>query len=404
MSNPVSTLLVNAALMVLSCVVLIPIFTFFGECVVALTKRLHRPAAQVRDRSLFPAKLVILVPAHNEASVIRATLDSLMRQIRVHDRVIVIADNCTDQTAKIARFCGATVIERCEPDPTLRGKGYALDFGLRYIAKNPPDVVVTVDADCIVAPGTIARIARQAHQTQRPVQATYLMSPPEHASLKDYVSALAVVVKNQVRPLGLSRLGLPTLLTGSGMAFPWVVLQQISLAGSKTCDDMQTSIDLAIAGYPATYCPNTRVTGRLMEKQSAFKQRSRWEHGHLEMFTTQVPRLVTEAFKQKRFELFTLALEVAVPPLALLVMGWLAMAIIALINGLLTGFWLPKILIGSSGLMLTLAVVGSWWQFGRSYLSPLQLLGIPFYTLWKIPLYVGYLLKPQTRWLRTERD
>lgn len=85
-------------------------------------------------------------------------------------------------------------------------------------------------------------------------------------------------------------------------------------------------------------------------------------------------------------------------------MGWLVISIIATLNGLLTGFWLPKILLGVGGMMLTTGFLGSWWKFGRSYLTPKQLLGVPLYALWKVPLYISYVLKPQTRWLRTERD
>lgn len=404
MFHQVSVLLLNITLLLLACVVFVPVFTFFLECIFALYASIRPLIPKHFTSRTFPPNLVVLVPAHNEAPFIQETIESLGRQIRQNDRLIVIADNCTDKTAEIARACGAMVIERVEANPMLRGKGYALDFGLRFIADTPPDVVIMVDGDCVVSPGTIERIATKAYQTQRPVQATYMMRPPEHPALKDHISALAVTVKNQVRPLGLHRLGLPNLLTGSGMAFPWRAIQQISLAGSKTCDDMQTSIDLAIAGYPASYCPNTRVIGRLMAKKSAFSQRSRWEHGHLEMFASQVPRLIGESFKQKRFDLLTLALEVAVPPLALLVMGWLVISIIATLNGLLTGFWLPKILLGVGGMMLTTGFLGSWWKFGRSYLTPKQLLGVPLYALWKVPLYISYVLKPQTRWLRTERD
>lgn len=400
MFHPIAVIAWETLLIVFSSIVLIPIGTFFLECMAALTAPFRLPFG----RSPIAPTLAVLVPAHNEAACIRATLKSLVGQIRPSDRLIVIADNCTDATAKIARACGVTVIERFEPNPLLRGKGYALDFGLRAIAADPPDVVVTVDGDCVAASGAIAQLANQAHQTLRPVQATYLMNPPKQPTPKDYISALAVVVKNQVRPLGLSRFGLPNLLTGSGMAFPWRVIQQTCLAGSKTCDDMQTSIDLAIAGYPPTFCPQAQITGRLMADRAAFNQRSRWEHGHLEMFTTQVPRLVLAAVRQRRIDLFALALEIAVPPLALLVMTWLVMAILAVASGILTGFWVAAVELAIGGILLTVGVVSSWWKFGRTYLSPLQLLSIPFYALWKIPLYLGYMLKPQTRWLKTERD
>lgn len=253
----------------------------------------------------------MLVPAHNEAAEIANTLASLLPQIGTQDEIVVIADNCTDETAAIARSFGVTVLER--HNDQQRGKGYALDYGLQFLDNNPPEVVVTVDADCQVAQDTVNRIAWLAHAVQRPVQATYLMEQPANPGSKDIVSALAVLVKNLARPYGLSRLGFPCLLTGSGMAFPWLVIRQVSLANSKTVDDMQLSIDLAIAGYPAQYCQEGQVTGRLMKQEFAQSQRSRWEHGHLETLLTQCPRLFVAALKQKRFALFALALELSVP-------------------------------------------------------------------------------------------
>jgi len=378
----------------------IPLLTLLIECLSALSMTQNK---QQNQGSSQPC-IAVLVPAHNEADGIQKTLESLIPQLSSCDRLVVIADNCTDETASIARASGVIVIERHEPDKTLRGKGYALDFGLQYLASNPPDVVVTVDADCLVNPTAVKQIAQQAWMLQRPVQACYLMAPPENASAYDLFSAFAIVLKNHVRPLGLAKLGLPNLLTGSGMAFPWSVIRQVSLAGSKTCDDMQSCIDLAIAGYPPTFCAEAQVTGRLMAGKAALSQRSRWEHGHLEMLMVEVPRLLLEAVKQRRFDLLALAFEVAVPPLSLVFLIWLIAACSALTLGLLVGIWLPLIGLALTGGSLAISLGVVWFQFEQFGLSLHQILVIPFYAFWKIPVYVGYLIKPQTRWLKTERD
>ena len=165
-----------------------------------------------------PKNIVVLVPAHNEADNITQTLDSITPQLGDNDQLWVIADNCTDNTAAIARESGARVIER--ENATERGKGYALNHGIRLLEADPPEIVVSIDADCRVEKNTIDAIARLAKQRQRPVQAPYTMEPPENPTAKDTISVLAILVKNVVRPSGLSQLGLPSLLTGSGMAFP----------------------------------------------------------------------------------------------------------------------------------------------------------------------------------------
>ena len=93
------------------------------------------------------APMVVLIPAHNEEAGLTETLKASQKGLYPFDRILVVADNCTDNTASIARRNGAEVIERNDPDH--RGKGYALDFGVRQLEHNPPGCVVILDADCV---------------------------------------------------------------------------------------------------------------------------------------------------------------------------------------------------------------------------------------------------------------
>ena len=310
--SPISVL-IKAALLAAAGLLLIPITVLMIECLAAQWP-IRKTAATARPN------LAVLVPAHNEALGIQPVLTQILADLCPNDRLVVIADNCTDETALVARATGATVIER--QDNERRGKGYALDYGLQFLAQTtPPEVVIVVDADCLVQAGTLERIAATAAATGRPVQATYLMERPAQPQSKDAVSALAFLVKNWVRPQGLDQLGFPGILTGTGMAFPWTVIRSVSLASGNIVEDMQLSMDLAIAGYPTLFCPNTRVIGLLPQQEQAAKsQRTRWEHGHLQTMLTQVPRLVQEALRQKRLDLLVIALDLSVPPLSLLVL------------------------------------------------------------------------------------
>lgn len=393
-------LLLEIVLLVAAIAIFIPSAFLWLECTTASIGDRAFDAATPDD--LNPVKIAVLVPAHNEADGIGTTIEHLLSQVAKPEDICVIADNCTDNTAAIARQYGVTVIER--QDAQRRGKGYALDYGLQFLQANPPEIVVTVDADCTVAPKTIDSIARLAQVAHRPVQATYLMERPNNSGAKDIISALAIVVKNLVRPYGLMRLGFPCLLMGSGMAFPWQIIRQVSLANSKTTDDMQLSVDLALAGYPTLYCPQGRVTGRLMEGESARSQHSRWEHGHIEMLLTQSPRLIRAAIAKRRYELLTLALELSVPPLSLLVMLWLAATSGALVATAIGASWIPVLVLGVAGVLIFVAIMSAWAKFARRDIPGTTLLAMPFYLLWKIPLYFAFLIRPQTRWLRTERD
>ncbi|NET56382.1 MAG: glycosyltransferase family 2 protein [Symploca sp. SIO2E6] len=392
-------LLIDIVLFAISIVLLIPIAVLVLECTVALLPSSSETAVTEGTQT----RMAVLVPAHDEASVIGTTLEKLLPQLTTQDQLVVIADNCSDQTAEIARNLGATVIER--QDLERRGKGYALDYGLNFLETEPPEVVVIVDADCIVEQGTLKRIATVAATQGKPVQATYLMEQPADPSPKDSISALAFMVKNLVRPSGLARLGLPSLLTGTGMAFPWSVIRQAPLASGNIVEDMQLGLDLAIAGYPTLFCRDTKVIGILPQQEAAATgQRTRWEHGHLQTLLTQVPRLIKASVAQRRFDLLSLALDLSVPPLSLLVMIWAAVTGLALLAGIWGATWIPLIWLVIAGQFILVSIVGAWAKFGRTEISALTLLAVPFYILWKIPLYLAFLVQRQTRWIRTDRD
>ncbi|MBF2027629.1 MAG: glycosyltransferase [Oscillatoriales cyanobacterium C42_A2020_001] len=390
---------VNSVLIAIAVLLLLPISVLFIECVAALFPNHSRSTA---TDTLRP-RIYVLIPAHNEEAGIGATVAPLLEQLTTGDRLIVVADNCSDNTATVARELGATVIER--HDPEHRGKGYALDFGVRFIANHPPDVVVIVDADCRVMPGSIERLAQLAITCNRPVQSTYLFEQSANPSPKTAVSTLAIIVKNWVRLAGLNNLGMPCLLTGTGMAMPWEIIRRAPLASGNIVEDMNLGMDLAISGYSPLFCPEARVTSVLPQKEQAAKsQRTRWEHGHLQTIKTQVPRLLKASLRTLRLDLLVLALDLLIPPLSLLVMLWLVATAISLLSLWLGASHIPAILLGIAGLLLVSAILLAWAKFARSYLPIKALLAIPLYILWKVPVYFAFLLKPQKAWVRTERD
>ena len=389
--------LIEIIFSIISMAITVPILVLFVECCCALLPT--RLKVGNTDRPT----IAVLVPAHNEAAGIAATLNTLRLELKSQDRLIAIADNCTDETASIARNIGATTIER--NDLHRRGKGYALDYGLKFIAADPPDVVVIIDADTDVEPGTIARIASLAKSSGRPIQATYLLHTPARHSSKSALSAFAFIVKNLVRPQGLARLGCPCLLHGTGMAFPWAAIAKVDFASGNIVEDIQLALDFAVAGHPPLFCSDAKVTGVLPQQEQAAKsQRTRWEHGHLQTLQTQVPRVLTAAIRQRRWDLLAMSLDLCVPPLSLLVAIWFGMMSIASILGTLAGGWIPASILGVDGILLLLAIALAWVKFGSSELPILTLLTVPFYVLWKIPIYLAFLIRPQIDWIRTNRD
>jgi cellulose synthase/poly-beta-1,6-N-acetylglucosamine synthase-like glycosyltransferase len=386
-------LLVDIVLTTLACAALIPAATILVECVAALlpVRRRQAPHGWRRPR------VAILVPAHDEGAVIAATLASLRPQLAAGDRLIVIADNCGDDTAAVARAHGAEVLER--NDPQRHGKGYGLDFGVRSLVEDPPAIVVLVDADSIVSPNGIELIVREADVLRRPIQATNVLAPPPAASVGQQLSAFAFVVKNLVRPRGLARLGLPCLLTGSGMAIPWEALRQVRLATGRTAEDMVMGIDLALAGSAPLHCPEANLISRLrVEEGTAGRQRARWEHGHIENLGALLPRLLAAAWRERRCELLALAFELGVPPLSLLVLGCFGAAALSIVSAAAGASTLPLFILTAGGLMIVGAIGSAWLRFGRDVLPLRVLLSAPVYVVRKIPLYAAFLTGRQSRW------
>ena len=391
------TIWVSGIFIVLACLIAIPIAVLFVECVAACF-----PARKVaRDSAEF--KTVILMPAHNEAAVIANTLQKVKPQLNTNTSLLVIADNCSDETADIVRQHGLQVVERF--DANDRGKGFALDYGLHQLDAAPPDVIVMMDADCVIADNGVADIAAQAHTQQRPVQAVYLIDPPQDPALNDLVSAFAFQVKNLVRPKGLHNLGQPCLLTGTGMAFPWELIRNAPLASGNIVEDMQLGFDLALAGAPPQLAPDVIVWSELpQQREAATSQRTRWEHGHLQTLLQNVPTLLKESVRQRRFDLFALALDLLIPPLALVVLIWVGIGAISRLFGMISSNWVAATIVGFAGVFLSFAIGLAWIRFGRSILSLSKLLAIPLYIAWKIPLYLKFIVQRQTAWVRTERD
>jgi cellulose synthase/poly-beta-1,6-N-acetylglucosamine synthase-like glycosyltransferase len=389
------------ALTLLGLVLLVPASVLLAQVLAALL-----PARGERESSTQPASrpcVAVLVPAHNESVGIAATLHAIRLQLAPDDRLLVVADNCSDDTARAAAAGGAEVVERT--DAAHRGKGYALDFGIRHLETAPPDVVLVVDADCELHAGSIERLARRCAEGMRPVQALDLMRAPPGAGLKSRIAEFAWLVKNQVRPLGYRRLGLPCQLMGTGMAFPWSLIRNAPLASGHIVEDVRLGLDLAAAGTPPLFCPQALVTSVFpSHPQGIADQRARWEQGHVGVIVQDVPRALWRALACRRPALAAMALDVCVPPLTLFVLLLLVQAatdaVVFAVGGARTPLGLALVALA----MVILATGLAWLGFGRRIVSLGDLLSAPLYVLAKMPLYARFFRRGKSEWVRARRD
>jgi glycosyltransferase involved in cell wall biosynthesis len=379
-------------------VIFLPVLVLFVQVLLACLPARSPPSAQ----GLRP-RVAVLVPAHNESSIIIATLNSIRPQLLEGDRLLVVADNCSDDTAALARTAGAEVVERS--DHQRRGKGYALDFGVRHLAGIAPDVVIFVDADCQVGEGAIERLATCCIDSGRPTQALYLMHAPAGSGLKVRLAEFAWCVKNLVRPQGWARLGLPCQLMGTGMAFVWRDLALINLASGHIVEDLKMGFDFCRSGKPPLFFPGARVTSYFPRSDEGLStQRTRWEHGHLGVILGDAPKLFVESIGRGNWNLLAMTLDLLVPPLALLTLALGALFSLSWLVFMLSGALAPALIASAGVAILSVTILLAWSQFGRGVISFSALLYAPFYAVKKIPLYLGFLLKRQVEWVRSKRD
>jgi len=390
--------LLMALLTVTTALVLLPVLVFAGEVALALW-----PAARLPEPGAQRPSVAVLVPAHNEADAIAANLQAILAQLRLEDRLLVVADNCSDDTLAVAAATGAEVIER--RDVQQRGKGFALDFGVRHLAQHPPGVLIIVDADCLIASGAIQQLASLCASARRPVQARYLMRLPPGAPPLRRIAQFAWLVRNEVRPRGLLRLGLPCQLMGSGMAFAWTDVAGGRLASGHLVEDLKLGLELAEAGRAPLFCPSALVSSVFPASAAGVEsQRRRWEHGHLSVLLSQGPRLLMRALMRADAAALALTMDLLVPPVALLSLLAGAVWLMDLLAWIFFASALP-LLLGSMTLgLLMLSVLLAWLRFGRDTVSLGTLLLAGAYALKKLPLYAGFVIARQVDWVRSRRD
>jgi len=394
--------LVEGGLLLATLLLVLPVLLLLAQVLLALKVPRPLPAAPR------PTRIAVLVPAHNEGQGVRATLMQALTQLGQYDRLLVVADNCNDDTALQARLVGAEVVER--HNDVRRGKGWALDFGVRHLEALAlsegyvPDVVIVLDADCVLGPALIPRLAGLAAEYGRPVQASYLMRAPTRG-FTARVAEFAMRVKNLARSRGMARLGLPCQLLGTGMAFPWSVAQRAPLASGHLAEDMQLGVRMARDGTPPLFCEDVQVTSVFAASQEGERsQRTRWEHGHLSLLVGEGPHLLWDAVRRGRFAQAMLVMDMLVPPLALLAGLLILVTFVQLIWAVMTGFVVGLIAALTAVLMLGVAIVAARQRFAADLIGLGELAKAPAYMLSKLSIYAGFVIRRQTEWVRTKRD
>jgi 1,2-diacylglycerol 3-beta-glucosyltransferase len=359
-----------------------------------------RPATQVGDRDL---RFVILIPAHDERGGIESTLASLASCCYRADRrrTIVIADNCTDDTADRARGAGAEVWER--EDRRKFGKGFALEWALQRLEAGEVDfdAVVILDADCHASPNMLTAMSARLREGANAVQVSYVVGNPDAS----YASALrfaAFALMNTVRPLGKQQLGLSCGLLGTGMAFTRELLRREPWSAAGLVEDAEYHMRLIEAGERAEFVPDAWVSSAMPTSlRGSSSQQARWEGGKLQLIRRWSPRLVVTGLAKRDMERLHAGFEPLVPPQSLIAAGSLGSALAGLLGGSrrLAGLSAGALAAQLAFVLMGLRLINAPAQVYRALLSA------PALIVQKVALYAGLFGgRGPTSWVRTERE
>jgi 1,2-diacylglycerol 3-beta-glucosyltransferase len=352
-------------------------------------------------------RLVVIVPAHDEAELVGRCVDSLRRQDYPAElfRVVVVADNCSDGTAEQAHRAGAEVMER--RDQAARGKGQALRWAMDRVlaAAEPPDGIAVVDADSVADRGLLAGLAEQLAAGRPAVQGEYLVLGEDESARSRLVEA-AFLLFHRVRLGGRAALGLPVNLVGNGMLLSRDLLSALPWDAFSGVEDLEYSIRLRLAGVHPAYAPRALVRGPIPRGYSAMQgQRLRWEGGRFHVLRARLPELASRGLRGDAGALDA-AVDLAVPPLGLLVMALLAggavSAGLVALGTAAAASLLPWVL---ALLCLAGFVLVGLHSAGAPASTYLAMLEVPRFLLWKLLTYLrlarGF---DPSRWERAQRE
>jgi cellulose synthase/poly-beta-1,6-N-acetylglucosamine synthase-like glycosyltransferase len=250
---------------------------------------------------LTPEKsFAIVVAAHNEETVIGQLIENLHIMNYPHELydIFVIADNCTDHTAQIARNAGAIVHERFNLEQ--RGKGFALEwmFGRLFKLKRQYDGVVVFDADNLVDPNFLLEMNNRLCKGEKVIQGYLDAKNPQDTWISG-TFAISFWVVNHIWHLAKYNLGLSSVLGGTGMCIATDVLKKFGWGATCLTEDMEFTMKVLLKGIRTTWAHDAIVYDeKALTFKQAWHQRRRWAQGHFDCASRYIPRLLVEGIRQ----------------------------------------------------------------------------------------------------------
>jgi len=349
-------------------------------------------------------RFVITIPAHDEASVITATVQRMRALTYPADLfdIHVVADHCADNTAILARQAGAFAHERNEGPRT--GKGAALSWLFRRVLDDSCDAIVIFDSDTRVDPDFLRIMDARLAQGDQVIQGQHIISNPESGWFPALTWAM-FLIDNRFQNLGRSNLGWSAKHMGDSICFRADVLRKVGW-GEGLTEDYQLRQRLLLEGIKIAYEPAAKGYGEAPRTWAqAQKQRARWLRGTRDASQRFARRLLIAGIKRRDGALLDGALQAYLPSYSTLTMiSVLSLLIQILVN------WLVGPIFSWTVIRAWTVVVGALFVYPLLGLAlekaPLKaylaILSGPFFILWRtwLAMAARFGSKPVT-WIRT---
>ncbi|RCX09976.1 cellulose synthase/poly-beta-1,6-N-acetylglucosamine synthase-like glycosyltransferase [Anaerobacterium chartisolvens] len=253
--------------------------------------------------SMFPPKnkFAVIVAAHNEEIVIGSIVKNLKQLNYPRDMydILVIADNCSDKTAKVARQNGASVYERF--DSVKKGKGYSLEWMFKklFAADKIYDAICIFDADNLASPNFLLEMNKQLCMGNKVIQG-YLDSKNPSDSWISGNYSISYWTSNRLFQLPRHYLGLSCALGGTGFVMAWDVLKEIGWGATCLTEDLEFSMKLVLKNMRVSWSHEAVVYDeKPLHLPQSWRQRRRWMQGHCNCAQRFLKKLILKAFRDR---------------------------------------------------------------------------------------------------------
>lgn len=396
-------------IILLDIVILVP-FLFFSLylallSLLAMTRRLRHFDNPPDEHRQF----AILVPAHNEETVLEKTLQSLKAIDYPNNLfdILVIVDNCTDNTASISRAMGANTYERFDAEKI--GKGHALRWCMDELldSKAPYDAFVVIDADTVVSTNLLTVMNAYLAEGAECIQCSDMVVP-QPGVWSPEITRVAFILHNYVRPLGKLAVGWSSGLNGNGMCFSRQHIETRPWNTYSRVEDLEHSLQLALNNIRVQFAPEAVVHAIMPSNpKNAETQRRRWEIGRFPLILSYVKPLIAKAARLRSTMILDSLVDLLTPAFMNLFELTCVIFFLHIIAISLGASWLYG-LSGVWGLVLALGVfhvIGGLKAAHADRNAYFALLNTPKYAYWKLRLYAKTLLKGDDKgWVRTARE